>query len=80
MSYSIIPTHRFEKELKRLTKKFPSLNIIGNLFLPLQHLKLGFDLLLFLLFGLLGMNRLNSNLTCQLLIEVPAYDGRGDKK
>ena len=25
MSYSIIPTHRFEKELKRLTKKFPSL-------------------------------------------------------
>lgn len=25
MSYSIIPTHRFEKELKRLLKKFPSL-------------------------------------------------------
>ena len=25
MSYSIILTHRFEKELKRLTKKFPSL-------------------------------------------------------
>lgn len=25
MSYSIIPTHRFEKELKRLSKKFPSL-------------------------------------------------------
>lgn len=25
MSCSIIPTHRFEKELKRLTKKFPSL-------------------------------------------------------
>lgn len=25
MSYSIIPTHRFEKELKRLVKKFPSL-------------------------------------------------------
>lgn len=25
MSYSIIPTHRFEKELKRLAKKFPSL-------------------------------------------------------
>lgn len=25
MSYSIIPTHLFEKELKRLAKKFPSL-------------------------------------------------------
>lgn len=25
MSYSIIPTHRFERELKRLAKKFPSL-------------------------------------------------------
>jgi mRNA-degrading endonuclease RelE of RelBE toxin-antitoxin system len=25
MSYNIIPTLRFEKELKRLTKKFPSL-------------------------------------------------------
>ena len=25
MSYSIIPTHRFDKELKRLAKKFPSL-------------------------------------------------------
>lgn len=25
MSYSIIPTFRFEKELKRLAKKFPSL-------------------------------------------------------
>lgn len=25
MSYSILLTHRFEKELKRLTKKFPSL-------------------------------------------------------
>ncbi|MFN5071204.1 MAG: type II toxin-antitoxin system RelE/ParE family toxin [Cyclobacteriaceae bacterium] len=25
MSYSVIPTHRFEKELKRLVKKFPSL-------------------------------------------------------
>lgn len=25
MSYSIISTHRFEKELKRLSKKFPSL-------------------------------------------------------
>jgi len=25
MSHNIIPTHRFEKELKRLTKKFPSL-------------------------------------------------------
>ena len=25
MSYSIIPTHRFEKEIKRLVKKFPSL-------------------------------------------------------
>ncbi len=25
MSYSIIPTHRFEKEIKRLIKKFPSL-------------------------------------------------------
>ncbi len=25
MSYNIIPTHRFEKEIKRLAKKFPSL-------------------------------------------------------
>lgn len=25
MSYDVIPTHRFEKELKRLVKKFPSL-------------------------------------------------------
>ena len=25
MSYSILPTHKFEKELKRLLKKFPSL-------------------------------------------------------
>lgn len=25
MSYSVIVTHRFEKELKRLAKKFPSL-------------------------------------------------------
>jgi len=25
MSYSIIPTHRFEKEIKRLVKKYPSL-------------------------------------------------------
>jgi mRNA-degrading endonuclease RelE of RelBE toxin-antitoxin system len=25
MNYSILPTHRFEKELKRLVKKFPSL-------------------------------------------------------
>jgi mRNA-degrading endonuclease RelE of RelBE toxin-antitoxin system len=25
MSYSILPTHRFAKELKRLVKKFPSL-------------------------------------------------------
>ena len=25
MSYSIIPTHRFEKEIKRLVRKFPSL-------------------------------------------------------
>ena len=25
MSYSIFPTHRFEKELKQLAKKFPSL-------------------------------------------------------
>lgn len=25
MSFNIIPTHRFEKELKRLAKKFPSL-------------------------------------------------------
>lgn len=24
MSYSIFPTHRFAKELKRLSKKFPS--------------------------------------------------------
>jgi hypothetical protein len=27
MSYSILPTLRFEKELKRLVKKFPSLKI-----------------------------------------------------
>jgi mRNA-degrading endonuclease RelE of RelBE toxin-antitoxin system len=27
MSYNILPTHRFEKELKRLVKKFPSLKI-----------------------------------------------------
>ncbi len=27
MSYNIIPTHRFEKELKRLAKKFPSIKI-----------------------------------------------------
>jgi mRNA-degrading endonuclease RelE of RelBE toxin-antitoxin system len=25
MSYSIIPTHKFAKEIKRLVKKFPSL-------------------------------------------------------
>lgn len=25
MSYNIIPTHRYEKELKRLAKKYPSL-------------------------------------------------------
>ena len=25
MNYRIIPTHKFEKEIKRLTKKFPSL-------------------------------------------------------
>ena len=25
MSYNIVPTQRFEKELKRLNKKFPSL-------------------------------------------------------
>ncbi len=25
MNYSVIPTHRFERELKRLIKKFPSL-------------------------------------------------------
>jgi mRNA-degrading endonuclease RelE of RelBE toxin-antitoxin system len=25
MSYNILPTHQFEKELKRLVKKFPSL-------------------------------------------------------
>ncbi len=25
MSFNIIPTHRFEKELKRLIKKFPSI-------------------------------------------------------
>jgi hypothetical protein len=32
MSYSIFPTHRFEKELKRLAKKFPSLkNEFGEL-------------------------------------------------
>ncbi len=27
MSYSILPTHKFEKELKRLVKKFPSLKV-----------------------------------------------------
>jgi mRNA-degrading endonuclease RelE of RelBE toxin-antitoxin system len=27
MSYNILPTHRFEKELKRLVKKFPSLKM-----------------------------------------------------
>jgi mRNA-degrading endonuclease RelE of RelBE toxin-antitoxin system len=27
MSYNILPTHRFEKELKRLVKKFPSLKV-----------------------------------------------------
>lgn len=27
MSYNILPTYRFEKELKRLAKKFPSLKI-----------------------------------------------------
>lgn len=27
MSFNIIPTHRFEKELKRLAKKFPSIKI-----------------------------------------------------
>jgi mRNA-degrading endonuclease RelE of RelBE toxin-antitoxin system len=27
MSYSILLTHRFEKELKRLVKKFPSLKV-----------------------------------------------------
>jgi hypothetical protein len=27
MNYSILPTHRFGKELKRLVKKFPSLKI-----------------------------------------------------
>jgi mRNA-degrading endonuclease RelE of RelBE toxin-antitoxin system len=27
MSYSILPTHRFEKELNRLVKKFPSLKV-----------------------------------------------------
>jgi mRNA-degrading endonuclease RelE of RelBE toxin-antitoxin system len=32
MSYSIFPTHRFEKEIKRLVKKFPSLkNEFANL-------------------------------------------------
>ena len=25
MNYNIIPTHKFEKEIKRLTKKFPSI-------------------------------------------------------
>jgi mRNA-degrading endonuclease RelE of RelBE toxin-antitoxin system len=25
MNYSIIPTHKFEREIKRLIKKFPSL-------------------------------------------------------
>ena len=27
MSFNIFPTHRFEKELKRLNKKFPSLKL-----------------------------------------------------
>jgi len=27
MSYSVLPTHQFEKELKRLLKKYPSLKI-----------------------------------------------------
>lgn len=27
MSYKILPTHQFEKELKRLVKKYPSLKI-----------------------------------------------------
>ncbi len=36
MSYSIIPTHKFEREIKRLVKKFPSLKkeyatLIGEL-------------------------------------------------
>ena len=36
MNYSIIPTHKFEKEIKRLVKKFPSLkkeyaNLIAKL-------------------------------------------------
>jgi mRNA-degrading endonuclease RelE of RelBE toxin-antitoxin system len=36
MSYNILPAHRFEKEIKRLAKKFPSLKnefakLIANL-------------------------------------------------
>ena len=47
MSYSILPTHRFEKELKRLTKKFPSLKQDFSAFLddleknPIQGNDLG---------------------------------------
>ena len=47
MSYSILPTHRFEKELKRLTKKFPSLKQDFSTFLddleknPIQGNDLG---------------------------------------
>jgi len=37
MNYSILPTHRFEKEIKRLIKKFPSLkNEYANLITELK--------------------------------------------
>lgn len=37
MSYNIIPTKRFEKEIKRLAKKFPSLKIeYGNIISVLE--------------------------------------------
>lgn len=43
MSYNIIPTHRFEKEIRRLIKKFPSLKeeYIGLIDSIEQHPKSG---------------------------------------
>jgi mRNA-degrading endonuclease RelE of RelBE toxin-antitoxin system len=38
MNYSIIPTHKFEKEIKRLIKKFPSLKKeYASLITQLKH-------------------------------------------
>ncbi len=38
MNYSILPTHKFEKEIKRLIKKFPSLKKeYANLILQLKE-------------------------------------------